>query len=576
MAGFFLVRKDASQDVHSIESQYRAALDVFSKKGVRRKATIVRDGFVLFVYDKTYGATQNLLETPDGHFAVTNGTMFYNAKFGNPALQSVLDEFDPDRPDLTSMYGQFALLVFRDGELHVLTDPGGMHLVYASTDGRVLSNSFLAVAKSCPSRTLSEQELYEYLTEGGMYGDRTLIKEVVRLDSDHVHQFHPSRKAVRKIFRVQHMAPALPFEEQLELAAGHLLDVYRKIQASFGDNITSGLSGGYDSRLAVAIMRYLGMKPDLYVYGPPDSSDVTVAIAISQAEKLGVRHCDQSEFPIPKPEAFPSSVDEYYHFTDGIASLGVFSSGVELHVRRERARSGRLQTNLVCGEVYRNFWVLPDRPITAADFVTARYDAVDWSWYRQGFDRKAFLERWAEKIAQAVGLKRARDTLQRHQVEELFLVVRARSWLVPNNMSNGQLSYSLMPFTDPHITVPSYTIPFSFKEMGFFETKLIQRFDSKLAPYMSTYGYNLQDPFPLRAKLKNFAKVHTPVRLRPMLRRRFQADRDRPAYYDQVYLDALFGSRPLAVREFMDDRRVWDMRVLNRLYTVELLIRDLL
>jgi hypothetical protein len=52
------------------------------------------------------------------------------------------------------------------------------------------------------------------------------------------------------------------------------------VAASFGDRVTCALSGGYDSRLILALLRRHGVSPRVYVYGPPGDKDVELARTI--------------------------------------------------------------------------------------------------------------------------------------------------------------------------------------------------------------------------------------------------------------------------------------------------------
>ena len=50
----------------------------------------------------------------------------------------------------------------------------------------------------------------------------------------------------------------------------------------FGNRVTSALSGGYDSRLILAMLRRHGVAPHLFVYGNAGDQDVRLATAIAR------------------------------------------------------------------------------------------------------------------------------------------------------------------------------------------------------------------------------------------------------------------------------------------------------
>ncbi|WP_438992908.1 hypothetical protein [Pseudemcibacter sp.] len=66
------------------------------------------------------------------------------------------------------------------------------------------------------------------------------------------------------------------------------------IVSAYGKNITTALSGGYDSRLLLSLLIDAGVTPQLYVYGENSSPDVLVAKSIEKGEGLEINHVDKS------------------------------------------------------------------------------------------------------------------------------------------------------------------------------------------------------------------------------------------------------------------------------------------
>src|SRR3546814_8230025 len=83
------------------------------------------------------------------------------------------------------------------------------------------------------------------------------------------------------------------------------------------DLIDSALSGGYDSRLLLALARDAKLAPRLHVYGRPGDSDVVCAQAIARAEGLALHHVDKSTVPQPEPARYPDIVHANYLAFDG-------------------------------------------------------------------------------------------------------------------------------------------------------------------------------------------------------------------------------------------------------------------
>ena len=75
--------------------------------------------------------------------------------------------------------------------------------------------------------------------------------------------------------------------------------VFDSIVGSAGDRIDTAISGGYDSRLILALLRARGVRPRLHVYGSDADSDVRIARQICAGEGLTLEHIDKSRLKLP-------------------------------------------------------------------------------------------------------------------------------------------------------------------------------------------------------------------------------------------------------------------------------------
>ena len=149
------------------------------------------------------------------------------------------------------------------------------------------------------------------------------------------------------------------------------------LSSAFGDRISTALSGGYDSRLMLALLRACGVAPYVYVYGYEDDCDVQVARSIAAGEGFALVHTDKQAG----------------------APIGVG------RIRRDRRRqSALLRRTLVCRRLRRRRRrahaprALPARRahaqrqrsaicIAGRTWPTGRFDALEVVWrYYCGFD----------------------------------------------------------------------------------------------------------------------------------------------------------------------------------------------
>lgn len=575
MGGFLYIRKTPGDTVSTIESKYRRSIIALQKKGLPLRSTIDREQFVLFVFDKLNFQSQNLICCENGDFVVAVGTLIYRRQMGATALRLLYDDFQDGADFFSYLNGHFAVLLLKAGNLYVFNDFNGLYHIYSDSWGNLVSSSFLAVLKSLERKTVARQELYEYISYGATYGDRTLVEEVKLLDSFRIHRLLPRRGSTWKVISVPRLHGDLPFEEMVDSLSANLVGYFDMLRENFGDGVSSGLSGGYDSRLMLALLQKSGVRPHLYVYGRGEDADVRVATMIAARENLRLTHRDKARDGSPSVERFREIVEAEFHFHDGRGASGVLDNGADLATRQERVQRARLHLNGGGGEIYRNYWRLPDRPIHVETFLRAKCVRPVFSWYTDLFDRREYLGILKEKIK--FMLQAESDLLTREQVEQIYPAVRLKYWMAPNNKSNNLLSYALTPFAEPIFTIPSTGIPLRYKDCGRLEAAIIRKLSPSLAAYPSSYGFNFYDEVPRSARLWNFVRVHTPVFIIPVARAlvaNHGNGGERPCYLTEKYLASIFDLRNLEVSRYVDLGKVEDPEVLNRAYTAELILQE--
>jgi len=576
VGGFLYVPRTAGEDLKAAEGRYRGAIQAFLGKGVSLKDTLVSNSFFVFVFEKALVPSENVLRLENGDFVVSAGTLFYRGRMGREALRNLYDDFLAGDEDFANTGGQYAILLFRDGRLWVFNDFNGNYAVFHALNHTVVSTSFLAAVKCCPSRTVSEQDLYEYLLIGAVFGNRTWIREVGQFDARFVHRVLPDVHASRKKISLERFPPGMPLEQQVDQIAATLVTYYTRLKSLFGDSITTALTGGFDSRITLAAMRRVGIHPSFYVYGGPNSPDVRSAQVIAKGEGIEVECYDKNTYPVAEPDQFAEITLRNLYFFDGVGHQGAFDSGADLHTRRARVSNKRLQINSVIGEVLRQYWMLPDRPIRVSSWMTSFYQDSDFSLFASGFDRKQYLNTLTDKAKE--GLETNQDVVARDRISELFLITRMRAWGSPNNTANNLLSHALTPYCEPHVTLPCLTIPGRYKKVGLLEIAVIKKLYPSVAKYPSTRGYDFVNPVPLKYRFIEWAKVHTPIHLRPYLRWRRAlrevAAAGWPWYLTPRYTSTLFDLKSLEISRYVHLDKVMTPLRLSRALTAELVLTD--
>ena len=89
------------------------------------------------------------------------------------------------------------------------------------------------------------------------------------------------------------------------------------------------------------------------------------------------------------------------------------------------------------GEIFRNFFYLPNRSFSAREIVWSFYDGFDPAWFGDAFNEGVYVSNKARKLRQAVEAESDRFT--RGEVEALYPFYRCRYWMGRNNSVNNKL-----------------------------------------------------------------------------------------------------------------------------------------
>jgi len=361
--------------------------------------------------------------------------------------------------------------------------------------------------------------------------------------------------------------------ERIARQRAALAAIVRPHVEHYRDEIFCPLSGGLDSRLLLALLRDAGAAPHLYVYGGPGSEDVAVARAIGAAQGFEVEWIDKGAREIA-PDEFAGQVEANFQSYDALPNFGeLFESGANAAARAARHEGGAMSASGGCGEIFRNFFYLPDRRMSAAAVARtffARYTKRDLT---DAFDERAFLRGLEDKILAALGRDGERGPLPRGLIEQIYPRFRCRPFFGREISNEARFGAYLMPFLDHRVVAEAMTLPLPLKNVGRFEAALIHAIDPALAGQPSAYGHSFAEP-PNRAH--SWSEYNT--RIRPAwLRQKSYAIRRRlgpmadehgglltPEWLGRV-VDLDFP----AMRRFFRPDRITDSALLRRVANLE-------
>lgn len=458
----------------------------------------------------------SILCTPTG-FACCVGPLWYRGKFGTPALRLLIDE--ANEIDETELRGNFALLVGRGRHCALMNDPLGFVRIYASPDQRFFSTSWLATCAYAGHVELDEYAAAEYVLLGASHSDSTVARGITTLPL--AHAFDLTHGGMHSRFNPRDWtgtsAPS-SFNEAIDEADAHLRMVFKEIAAAFPTGVRAALSGGFDSRLIVAGLLASGLRPELFVYGGPASGDIPVARAVADSIGLPLEVVDKdvlnSRLPPPDSECLVRNA----LFFDGLPSDGILDSGADQHTRLVSTAGGHIALNGGGGEIFRNFFHLPDRSFHAVDVVRAFYRGFDPRVFRRHDGFATYQDRMVSSIETTLGIDRSRDRrLGRAQVELLYPLFRCHHWMSVNNSVAVRHGYYATPLVDLNTVRLTCQLPLPWKNAGRLESRLITGLHGGIAGQPSSYGFRFSDGPDRRAHLSEWSNCMRPVFARPFI-----------------------------------------------------------
>ena len=509
-------------------------LDGADKNGMTRAtASLQRQGFVAasnFEYKRNMlrtwacpgqrGVADLDVRTSQGA-AVCVGPLWYRGQFGKSALKLLLDECDASGPpDETQLRGNFALFLCTPRGCLLLNDLLGFVRIYASSDGLFYSTSWLATCAYTGHVELDTAAAVEYVLTGASHSDRTLALGITTLPLASI--FNLSEKCVltrpRTWSGAHNDTPAM-LDITVAQVSAHLHDVFTEVAAVFPTRTRMALSGGFDSRLILAGLLDAGARPELFVYGNTRSDDVLIARAVADSIDEPLEVIDKCLLNRARP---PIDIDRLVAnalFFDGLPNDGIYDSGADEQTRLSQTTGGYLAMNGGGGEIFRNYFYLPDRRLSAMDIVRTFYRGFDRRIFRQQRDLFAYENRMAASILQAIApsIRDIQQPLARDCVELAYPLFRCHYWMGVNNSVATRHGYFTTPLIDPVSIGLAQRLPLAWKNAGLLESRLVTHLHQGVASGMSTHGFRFTDGPSAAARFAAWRSRARPVFMRPII-----------------------------------------------------------
>lgn len=577
MGAFLLFRRNSS-----LRESLRAAraLKSLDLQGFSRSAELETQFWTVVTYGKLCGTPSPVFRQDRDNFLTYTGTLVHRRLTGSAALEAIFTEFDGTNFPWGEVFGAFCLILCRRGRLFVIPDRLGVYPVYGDANEAIFSSSFLALLESIERPRGNSQAIYEYVIQGATYDDRTVIDQIRRLPRRSIFQFDDRihRKEQQDI--LWQGKKWTNVKDHLELTASTLRGEFAAIARTFGNNVETALSGGYDSRLLLALLRDQHISPRLHVYGANLDIDVVVAKKVAAGIRLPLRHIDKSDHKSSRPDEYPPVILANMKALDGCPPDGIFDFGADVLTRRQRAKDGAAALNGGGGEIFRNFYYLPDRPFTIEQLLWAFFSQFDPAIVTEAFSEERYFYNLALAIANVLGIPRdapqlRKTRLSRQHIEYLYPCLRCIYWMGRNNAINNRFGYEATPFIQEGPVQIALQIPLRYKNHGSFEADLIRLIDPTLAGFETAYGQTFSESPSIKRIIKDNLTVCRPViarRLSYRIKTRFRK-LARFAPLTTEYLAGVFDTSFPCTGQYFKVERVKNAGYFNRICTLEYLFQ---
>ncbi|HEV2117984.1 MAG TPA: hypothetical protein VGR48_18250 [Terriglobales bacterium] len=376
----------------------------------------------------------------------------------------------------------------RSKEVIAITDVAGSRHAFLRPlpNAIALSGSSLLLA-ALAERNLDATACQEFIHTGIVYQDRTIYKEVRKLPPASVLWFADGRlKKQEAYWSCSQLEPeSLDDDTAVNRLWESLTQAAQQITRGF-PRLVCDLTGGYDSRAAVAAFLSLGEKFSTTVSGPARSPDVTVSQCL--AKVLGLPHLHhesrQSSFAAVKQALW--FTDGEYDLVDYAAILGVHST---------LSQKFDISINGSFGEIARGYWwellvprVGARRKLDSAKLARLRYAPGNptTTLFRPEIrlELVPHLTRVVEETNAGLG-----STPNTFQMDHAYLRMRMQRWQGRIASGTDQLWPCLSIFIFRPILEVMLQARSSLRQRSLMVRRMLARFQPALAAFPLEHGY---------------------------------------------------------------------------------------
>lgn len=499
MGAFFLYHRSENIKIQAVQN-------IFERNGFQPARLFELEDYTLLLYHKQLIEDDNFVL--DGSSAVfCTGTPVYRGLSYRPTLTAALSDFKKGTLEIEQFLGNFCLIFFHNRKFTILLDELTVQHVFIDQNLRRLSSSFLALLSSFDHKlNLNRSAFYEKITTGVVMGPDTLVEGITQVtpqliqqhSSEDIQFIHGSARVDTPDFHRQ------GFDQSVDIQIQTLKAYVADVSALCADYRTDiGLSGGFDSRLLLALFQNIKGKISAYTHATAGVHDREVEIV-----KKYINGRDIPFTVVPTKPAWQYAgieleqlLKECMYFFDGRSgsAMSTFSPIYTRSYRINVMGANRLNLNGSGGEIYRNFSHTGSYPIKWFDWMKSH---VYFTNIQNAVIQAGLMDEIHRFVTGKIGERLQIDLAKKVDYLAVLRYFAEISMVDSKGIfanAQNQLGFYLTPFIEKRILRMAYQgLPY-IGMTGAYEAKIITKIDRELASADSSYGYPLNaEPFSVK------------------------------------------------------------------------------
>ncbi len=476
MGGYFI-----SNDLDSCGK----AIDIFKKKGLSEYVVLpAGKKYCVYFYKKNAKVSKikNDIFKAGDNFLFGTGVYIYKNLIGKEALECIYEDFvnSNNNSIFNRVKGHFNFVIYKNGELFVVTDKSGTYHTYYGQNRHnlFLSTSFLSVCENIETLTVQKQEILEYINTSVWQGYKSVFKEVNKLHFGQIFNICNNKLITKTYYDFNVVdGECKSFETVLKSIKDYFLFLKR-----YDENISCDLSGGADSRVLLSAVNAEDVKYRCYCIDCYNDYELAENIAKGENLKLDILHMNPERI---NNESFIKDWERLFYLFDMSRPMFEGAVGCEIdHFNMPYDKHDLIRLSGHAAELTRHYdWL--SKKTTLYDFIGNLFQMK--STFKT---KKQFIKNIIKKLRKEIVFDNEKAMTYK-DINKVYFLLRCRTWAGSRINTSNQVCYHLFPFEDLSLSYIFFNQDEAVLRTNLLLKKLLYYLYPGIGKYPSSYSYSL-------------------------------------------------------------------------------------